>query len=233
MKRELLQQALDVLDMLLTSGFNFNDKEFLQIGKVTAALEAELAKPEPRNDAAWYWHDLYKAKCEEIEFGFAITPTPKLAEPEQKLSYEEVHSRINTWKAKQQALVHPEQDHGFDRTASHMAGEYVDTKQENLNTSAERVQESDKSIHEMQWLGQVLEQEPVAWMSQGGAVSRSKKYFEEMGFNFLLPLYISPPRKEWVGLTDEEQVAIASTPNKSRHWIVCATEAKLKDKNNG
>ena len=27
------------------------------------------------------------------------------------------------------ALAQPEQDHGFDRTASHMAGEYVDTAQ--------------------------------------------------------------------------------------------------------
>tara|TARA_R110000868_G_scaffold132888_2_gene344160 strand:+ start:2021 stop:2305 length:285 start_codon:yes stop_codon:yes gene_type:complete len=27
------------------------------------------------------------------------------------------------------SLAQPEQDHGFDRTASHMAGEYVDTAQ--------------------------------------------------------------------------------------------------------
>jgi hypothetical protein len=43
--------------------------------------------------------------------------------------------------------------------------------------------------------------------------------------------FYEAPKREWVGLTDEEQVAIASTPNKSRHWVVCATEAKLRERN--
>ena len=47
------------------------------------------------------------------------------------------------------------------------------------------------------------EQEPVAWMSQGGDVSRSRKHFKEMGFTNLIPLYTTPPQREWVGLTGE------------------------------
>ena len=69
------------------------------------------------------------------------------------------------------------------------------------------------------------EQEPVAWISEGGDVSRSKRYMDEMGFK-CTPLYTSPPqreltcvcgavwegemmvhpprKREWVGLTDEE-----------------------------
>ena len=47
------------------------------------------------------------------------------------------------------------------------------------------------------------EQEPVAWISEGGDVSRSKRYMDEMGFK-CNPLYTAPPKKEWVGLTDEE-----------------------------
>jgi hypothetical protein len=39
-----------------------------------------------------------------------------------------------------------------------------------------------------------------------------------------------PAQRPWVGLTDEEML-IATTPNKTRHWVVCATEAKLKEKN--
>ena len=39
-----------------------------------------------------------------------------------------------------------------------------------------------------------------------------------------------PEKRPWVGLTDEEML-IATTPNKTRHWVVCATEAKLKEKN--
>jgi hypothetical protein len=37
-------------------------------------------------------------------------------------------------------------------------------------------------------------------------------------------------QRPWVGLTDEEML-IATTPNKTRHWVVCAAEAKLKEKN--
>lgn len=33
------------------------------------------------------------------------------------------------------------------------------------------------------------ELDPVAWLSPGGDVSRSKKYFEDMGFTNLVPLY--------------------------------------------
>ena len=52
------------------------------------------------------------------------------------------------------------------------------------------------------------EQEPVAWMSQGGDVSRSRKHFKEMGFTNLIPLYTAPPQREWQGLTDEEVLSV-------------------------
>ena len=45
-----------------------------------------------------------------------------------------------------------------------------------------------------------MNNEPVAWMSQGGDVSRSKDYFVEMGFTDLIPLYTHPVKE----LTDEE-----------------------------
>ena len=38
-------------------------------------------------------------------------------------------------------------------------------------------------------------------------------------------------QREWVGLTEQEQSDIAWEKDKSRIWIVTATEAKLKDKN--
>ena len=46
-----------------------------------------------------------------------------------------------------------------------------------------------------------------------------------------IPLYAAPPKKEWVGLTEQEQSDIAWEKDKSRIWIVTATEAKLKEKN--
>lgn len=85
------------------------------------------------------------------------------------------------------------------------------------------------------------EQEPAAWMSQGGDVSRSRKHFKEMGFTNLIPLYTTPPQREWVGLTDEEVVGLYLTIGGDREWAIGgmgdvvpfarAIEAKLKEKN--
>jgi hypothetical protein len=40
-----------------------------------------------------------------------------------------------------------------------------------------------------------MNNEPVAWLSQGGDVSRSADYFEEMGFKDLIPLYTHPVKE--------------------------------------
>ena len=71
------------------------------------------------------------------------------------------------------------------------------------------------------------EQEPVAWISEGGDVSRSKRYMDEMGFK-CNPLYTAP--KQWVGLTAYEIQEIHSG---NQHWgdFACAIEAKLREKN--
>ena len=81
------------------------------------------------------------------------------------------------------------------------------------------------------------EQEPVAWISEGGDVSRSKRYMDEMGFK-CNPLYTAPP-KQWVGLTDEEIHEVTS--KKWWDWedafdiegFSRAIEAKLRKKNHG
>jgi len=41
-----------------------------------------------------------------------------------------------------------------------------------------------------------MNNEPVAWMSQGGDVSRSADYFVEMGFTDLIPLYTHPVKEQ-------------------------------------
>jgi hypothetical protein len=77
------------------------------------------------------------------------------------------------------------------------------------------------------------EQEPVAWLSEGGDVSRSKRYMDEMGFK-CNPLYTAPPKREWVGLTDEEIGEVISGQFAERNYwvkITKALEAKLKEKN--
>ena len=76
------------------------------------------------------------------------------------------------------------------------------------------------------------EQEPVAWLSEGGDVSRSKRYMDEMGFK-CNPLYTAPPKKEWVGLTDEEVSDVIDGVLEGGGWldVARALEAAIKDKN--
>ena len=74
------------------------------------------------------------------------------------------------------------------------------------------------------------EQEPVAWISEGGDVSRSKRYMDEMGFK-CNPLYTAPPKREWVGLTEEDMEALFLNEDGVR--FARYIEAKLREKNHG
>ena len=75
-------------------------------------------------------------------------------------------------------------------------------------------------------------QEPVAWLSEGGDVSRSKRYMDEMGFK-CNPLYTAPPKREWVGLTDDEVNELVSRFKRYSYVLLREVEAKLKEKNHG
>jgi hypothetical protein len=81
------------------------------------------------------------------------------------------------------------------RKAAEMALEALEWRFSNADAAIEALRQA---------IEQEEKQEPVAWMSQGGDVSRSKKHFEEMGFNFLIPLYNAPPKSEWVGLDEND-----------------------------
>jgi hypothetical protein len=47
------------------------------------------------------------------------------------------------------------------------------------------------------------------------------------------PLYTAPPKREWVGLTEEEIVEILDIDNPTIRKFAYAIEAKLKERNNG
>jgi len=133
--------------------------------------------------------------------------------------------RIKTWN--ERCEEHPDHQTGMisERMIQERMQEEIDELRQALvdanDTSQERVDEKAKR-----------EQEPVAWISEGGDVSRSKRYMDEMGFK-CNPLYTAPP-KQWVGLTDEEHAQIAIDSGcASADWIDYAKkiEAKLKEKN--
>ena len=76
-------------------------------------------------------------------------------------------------------------------------------------------------------------QEPVAWMEiklskDADGLLREKFFFNQDGDG--VPVYTTPPRREWVGLTDDEYEELLET----KDWggsLIAATEAKLKEKN--
>ena len=95
---------------------------------------------------------------------------------------------------------------------------------------------------------QPAQQEPVAWVIwlHGPAGHFEHKQFAELEFERrnkeypdpdrkLLPLYTSPPQRTWVGLTDEEIIAMRHLRDWTAGWTdityTRAIEAKLKEKN--
>ena len=87
------------------------------------------------------------------------------------------------------------------------------------------------------------EQEPVVWMYQDKSTHevRFQKHmrgFVDHGATYETPLYTTPPRREWVGLTEEEQEALwDEAVDRQEHFcsqygeFADAIEAKLKEKN--
>jgi hypothetical protein len=94
------------------------------------------------------------------------------------------------------------------------------------------------------------EQKPVAWRTfdgEGGYDYRSyemnetyDKEWAERNPNhkgWVEPLYTAPPKREWVGLTDEEINSVCYKRDWTAPWtdttFARAIEAKLKEKNGG
>ena len=86
---------------------------------------------------------------------------------------------------------------------------------------------------------ELVEQEPVAWVA--GYKTGQSVITPIVGatvFPTGLALYTAPPRREWVGLTDDERESIlleafSKYDDGDLDFVACATEAKLKEKNHG
>ena len=105
--------------------------------------------------------------------------------------------------------THPDAPHGFDRNASHSADRYVCECE-----GWEPVEEPFIYIRE------------VTEMPFGG--------YEHCGEHDpgALPVYLAPPQKEWVGLTNEDIDDLWKTEYFNVHYeLPRAIEAKLKEKN--
>jgi hypothetical protein len=95
----------------------------------------------------------------------------------------------------------------------------------------ERMQEE---IDELRQALEQPEQEPVAWMGVDSYGNVNKFRTNEFGGG--IPLYTAPPKKEWVGLSDEDKDSFwRADQMTSEEWdeLFAAVEAKLKEKNGG
>jgi hypothetical protein len=111
-----------------------------------------------------------------------------------------------------------------------------------VKTEHDRAVELAKA-YERGWNAALAQQEPVAWITNGGKGElwwhRSSKFDEEgnlIGPNpDDIPLYTAPPKKQWVGLTDEEVYQAESgcwfLDEFDKTLFARAIEAKLKEKN--
>ena len=80
------------------------------------------------------------------------------------------------------------------------------------------------------------EQEPVAWGFRriiDGVILDIKNSDEHEGYEetYTVPLYTAPPKRDWVGLTDEEVEYWRGNYDFFDSALVREVEAKLKEKN--
>jgi hypothetical protein len=77
-------------------------------------------------------------------------------------------------------------------------------------------------------------QEPVAWMNKHGACKTYLFREVEAGAKeeYTVPVYTIPPRRTWVGLTDEEREQVINANTATGLWHMAKDiEAKLRSKN--
>ena len=76
------------------------------------------------------------------------------------------------------------------------------------------------------------EQTPEAWISKHGVVYPLDAKAEVHPINDLQPLYSSPPKRKWVGLTGDEVDSIyLQRPLPTRLQLIIDVQAKLRAKN--
>ena len=113
------------------------------------------------------------------------------------------------------------------------------------DTSQKHVDEMVKTEHNKQieiakayergWNAALAQQEPVAWLSTDCIGERYLCFTKPKDNDPVQPLYTAPPKKEWVGLTDEEINSVRHNRDWTAFWtdttFARAIEAKLKERN--
>ena len=85
------------------------------------------------------------------------------------------------------------------------------------------------AIDELRQALEQPEQEPVAWLSTDCIGERYLWFSKPIDKDSAQPLYTAPPKREWVGLTDDEAWGCWNWEDFNETWK--KMEAKLKEKN--
>ena len=111
------------------------------------------------------------------------------------------------------------------------------------DTSQKHVDEMVKTEHNKQieiakayeqgWNAALAQQEPVAWLSADCIGERYLCFTKPKDNDPVQPLYTTPPKREWVGMTDEEVSEVIDDVLEGGGWldVARALEAAIKRKN--
>ena len=136
--------------------------------------------------------------------------------------------------------VYSESDLAQAREEGRLAGmrECIDKLREAAKAALEELITSESNawniINDLEAALAEPEQEPVACVGTNGDLMWLKK--PEVIYSKPRPLYTAPPRRGWVGLTDEEIAKVANSCVWSETYHIDfarAIEAKLREKNGG
>ena len=94
-----------------------------------------------------------------------------------------------------------------------------------LPTSAE------KAMHVLTQALAQPEHEPVAWANSSDLENFDMRVRTNRDHYHTVPLYTAPPKREWVGLTDEEKEELVDAFYGTDIQRLEAIEVKLKEKN--
>jgi hypothetical protein len=114
-------------------------------------------------------------------------------------------------------MVLETQDENYGQIAKNIA---LSELRQTLKQPVDAVNMSQESVDEMA----KREHEPVAWRAGPGRIHKKYDYNEKGRGE---PLYTAPPKREWVGLIDEDLSEFTTEFFNGAVWA----EAKLKEKN--
>ena len=102
-----------------------------------------------------------------------------------------------------------------------------------VKTEHDRAVELGKA-YERGWNAALAQQEPVAWLDAEMSQAYTIDELPDASGTGFLPLYTAPPKREWVGLTDEEHDSIKHNYHNmtwTLEMFARAIEQALKEKN--